>query len=69
MFYTLQEKTKVKYSEADAVSHSKTIAKNGKKEQKGIFGEHASKELTLTLPDLNKRIEQHLNENFRYSAW
>lgn len=69
MFYTLQEKTEVKYSEADAVSHSKTIARNGKKDQKGVFGENASKELTLTLPALNKRIEQHLNENFKYASW
>jgi len=66
MNYTFDEKTKVKYSEADAVNHAKAIARNGNKEQKAAFGQDASKGLTLTLPELNARIQSHLNENFVY---
>ena len=68
MFYTIQEKTNVKYSENDAVKHAVSIAKNSNKKQKSSFGENASKDPTLTLPELNKKIEKYLSENFTYSG-
>ena len=67
MFYTLSEKTLVKYSEADAVNHSKIIARNSNKIERKSFGENASLEKTLTLPELNEHIQMYLNQNFTYA--
>jgi hypothetical protein len=67
MFYTLLEKTQVKYSEHDALSAAVTIAKERSMERTrptpGV-----SKEKTLTLEQLNQQSDTHLRNCFR-SSW